>query len=201
MSPAAESFSCIDLLPGEIALIPHLAVLHPQLLVDVGSGFEEYTNLLRQHFPSAEVHSFDPQSGTPAIGGRDGEVVFRVFPGCPQRSTGASNYRDQIEGFSLVRKVPVRRLDTLFPGRQIDFLKIDVEGMEWDVLEGLGVLRPTLVQFEYGFATELEGHPLTHFGALFHSWGYTIQQIDWDANYGNWLAGTPETLSKVGAKR
>ena len=59
------------------------------------------------------------------------------------------------EGFTLSRqKVQAARLDDVLvehaPGRAIDFLKIDVEGTERDVLESLGLetTRPTVIVVE-----------------------------------------------------
>ena len=61
-------------------------------------------------------------------------------------STGTSLYREATEHFDdgklATVEVDVVRLDDLFPGRAFDFVKIDVQGAELDVIRGAGrILR------------------------------------------------------------
>jgi hypothetical protein len=64
---------------------------------------------------------------------------------------------------------------------QIDFLKIDVEGAEWDVLRGFesmlsrGAIRA--VQFEYGYANVLTKHMLRDFHQLFEAADLLVGKI------------------------
>jgi len=185
------------LLPGELELIARLGVLNPKIVVDVGAGWGEYTQTVKQFYHQIQIASFDPQSGTPAIGDEDGELELLVFPHVPYRTTGCARYKASLEPtFSFTRKVPLRRLDSLF-SEQIDLLKIDVEGMEMEVLRGLGQLRPTIIQFEFGFANTCQGLTLGEFANFFTPWGYDLFQLDWDSTYGNFLAATAESIKAL----
>jgi hypothetical protein len=190
------------LLPGELRVISRLPLLQPQLIIDVGSSYGHYSTLVEAACPFATVEGFDPQNGDSAIGATNGELELVIYPTCPQRSSGVKAYTDKVEGFSVKRTVPLRRLDNLFYGRQIDFLKADVEGMEWDVMMGLGTLRPRLVQFEYGWAGEFAGVLSDDFRRLFASWGYVMRELDFvgteDAKscYYNYLAGPNSVVEK-----
>jgi FkbM family methyltransferase len=71
-------------------------------------------------------------------------------------------------------RVHQRRLDDLldrtFPDRSIDFLKVDVEGAELDVLEGLGRRGESVRRA----AVEVQGDPrLASVEALLRDWGLT----------------------------
>jgi len=186
----------MSLLAGELRVIDRLGLLDPKLMVDVGSCFGEHGILLRPKYPELRVLEFDPQNGTCALGAEDGELELSVFPYVPERSSGAKKYLEQLQADLVVhRKVPMFRLDSFFT-EEIDFLKVDVEGMEMDVLLGLGDLRPSLVQFEFGFANTMAGLSLADFYRFFRPWGYEVLQLDWEGNYGNWLAAPPALLKK-----
>jgi hypothetical protein len=65
--------------------------------------------------------------------------------------------------------------------RDIAFLKLDVEGMEMDVLQGLssslqaGIIQA--IQFEHGPAHALTHHLLKDFLELLESYSYTVFKI------------------------
>jgi len=191
-----------NLLPGELRVISRLPLLEPKVLVDVGSSFEEYSLAMQEVCPLAQIYSFDPQSGTPAIGKENGTLEMTLYPTAPARGSGVKAYTDNVSGPFLKRIVPLCRLDTLLPGVQIDFLKADVEGMEWDVLQGLGSLRPRLIQFEYSWATEFTGKSWDDFKKFFQGWGYVMRELDFvgseDAQscFYNFLAGPNSLVEK-----
>ena len=102
-----------------------------------------------------------------AIGNEDGEREFFFKPSNP---TNSSFYRGP-EPELQSRRVPVRKLDTLFRDGVIpkaDFIKVDVEGFERDVFFGArellaaGVLG---VESETNFSSSAT-YPDTHFGLI-----------------------------------
>jgi FkbM family methyltransferase len=108
-----------------------------------------------------------------ALGNTDGEQIFYFDPAKP---TESSMYRKDVgpcgmETAQELRKVPIRRLDSLLAEGlvpQADFVKIDVEGFEQDVLLGArellrgGVLG---LQTETNFGVS-PAYPKSHFGTM-----------------------------------
>lgn len=184
------------LLPGEQLLVPALKrVMTPKVLVDVGCNRGEYTRLLSDNYPEAKIYAFDPLYGTPAVGRTTETREMRVFRN-DVFSSAANTWQYMMKGEHVVKQVEVKPLSELV-GEDIDFLKIDTEGMEMDVLMGLGDHKPKVLQFEYGLANHSEGHSLATFGQFFWERGYTIWQIDWQVTYGNWIAGPPEVVREL----
>jgi FkbM family methyltransferase len=137
------------------------------------------------------VHGFDPieevvehltkaSGGRPnrhyhcmAIGNADGEQAFYFNPANPtasslyQQSTG----RFGVERSEHCRMVPIRRLDSLWAQGVIplaDYIKIDVEGFEQDVLLGAGeLLRAGVLALhsETNFGVS-PTYPKTHFATV-----------------------------------
>lgn len=186
-----------DLFPGERKVLEKLGqVKPPEFMVDVGCSWGAWTEGAQVYCPTARVESFDPQSGTPALGAYNGEMAIYLTPNIPYLATGILTWGEQLQTYKILRTVPVRRLDSFtFP--HIDFLKIDVEGMEWEVLEGLGILRPGLVQFEWGAIHTFRDQPLQKFVDFFLSWAYPVVEIDWLGTYGNYLAGPEELVKRL----
>jgi FkbM family methyltransferase len=108
-----------------------------------------------------------------AVGSSDGEMRFYFNPANPTASSmfpqGASRYG--VETVEEVRNVPVRRLDSLLAEGTIpraDFLKVDVEGFERDVLLGAqSLLRAGILglQTETNFGVS-PYYPKGHFMTL-----------------------------------
>jgi FkbM family methyltransferase len=107
-----------------------------------------------------------------AIGKCDGEQTLYFYTQDPFSSSlyqrGETRFFDK--PVAEPRQVQVRRLDTLLAQGVIppaDFLKVDVEGYEKDVLLGAGELLQGLLGFEAETAfTVSSEYPNTHFGTL-----------------------------------
>jgi FkbM family methyltransferase len=108
-----------------------------------------------------------------AVGNADGEQAFYFNPVNPSESSMYGRRVDQFDknATEQVRTVPIRRLDSLLAEGLIpkaDFVKIDVEGFEKDVLLGAPeLLRAGVV----GLETETNfgvspAYPKSHFGTL-----------------------------------
>lgn len=63
----------------------------------------------------------------------------------------------------------------------IDFVKVDVEGHEWEVLDGFGDMlaekRIDALQFEFGFEAFITGRTLRQYVQRFNALGYTVGRV------------------------
>jgi len=163
---------------GEAGALRFLGSQLPRssVLFDVGANAGEYSCLLAEHFPEAAIYSFEPSPRTYAILKNRVAHLQRVQTFCCGLSSSDSEARlySNAEGSGLA-SMHKRRLahfgiafdqsepvtmttvdgfsDEQSIGR-IDFLKIDVEGHELEVLKGaekrLAADRISAIQFEFG---------------------------------------------------
>ncbi len=127
----------------------------PRVIVDAGANIGLAAVYLSMKYPNAVIHSFEPvefvlcrqnakQVHTDALGRQSGEVDILIDP-CNSGGHRLALYDSQ-QGLARQR-VAVRRLDELIDEKVLpppDFLKIDAEGAECDILEGLGNHAHTL---------------------------------------------------------
>jgi FkbM family methyltransferase len=179
-------------------------VLAPSDLVtayDVGANVGEYSKLLLKH-TGMNVLAFEPlpeafkrlenlpssrfEALQIALGRVDAIQMLHFGDNLTEHATlsdeaqridyvGAGNYRSQ--------EVMVRTLDSFLGGLGItppDFLKIDVEGVEYDVLLGAPLLLrhfpPKCIQIEWNLHQLMTGHTLLHFADLLGK-RYTAYQL------------------------
>jgi FkbM family methyltransferase len=146
--------------------------IEPRLIMDIGS-FDAFDAIrFKRGFPQARVIAFeaDPDRFTTvknaagsgvvavqsAVGVTDGEATWYQAKSADSVSSQGSLFphAKTFAGFSqtkLAKKVPVTRLDTYCRENgidEIDFAHIDVEGAEFEVLSGLGPLRPKMIFLE-----------------------------------------------------
>lgn len=145
------------------------------VLFDVGANIGEYTNYLLQMFSDAEIHAFEPSEGTFGIlnnNMNDSRVILNkiglsnetkeaILYSDEDGSGLASLYKRQLDyyGIELSRqeKVALDTLDNYCMKKgifEIDFLKMDVEGHEINVLQGGSMMlkekRIRSLSFEFG---------------------------------------------------
>ncbi len=157
---------------GEYWLLDRLASPDPLTVFDVGANRGDWSRAVLKRFPKAEVHAFEIVPETHAqlalslngaavvncfgLGSHEGTVQVNVTPG---NSLVASPVDlGAIRPAGKVIEAPVRRIDTYCQERGIQhlsFLKIDVEGAEHHVMDGLGDVGPDLIQWEMGEANAL----------------------------------------------
>jgi len=130
------------------------------VILDVGANVGDYASMVKEICPDAEVYSFEPHPETfVRLSDRAERYGFKAFNvGCSNENTKlklydyaessitshASLYRDVIEkihkGQSRELMVDIIKLDdfvTKHNINEVDLLKIDTEGHELKVLEGL----------------------------------------------------------------
>lgn len=147
---------------GEQWFIKHvLAPKKPRVCIDVGANVGAYSALLLQH-TTATVFSIEPAKTSfvqlskncssvcvqTAIADYVGTAVLYSKGECSEtaslHATGTS---------ALVpEEVPVTTLEQFVKDHtisEVDFVKIDTEGFEHEVISGLGAIRPLMIQFEF----------------------------------------------------
>jgi FkbM family methyltransferase len=195
--------------PAERALLPQL-VRPGMTVVDIGANAGIYTMLAARLVGSAgRVIAFEPSERERArlmthlalnhisnvrvepfaVGNQDGETAFFVAP----NFEAGFNGRFSAPGIPMTRqRVPLRRLDTYADASgldRVDFVKLDVEGGERDVLLGAERL---LRRARATILCEIEPSRI-------EPWGYAPRDIyDLLAAWGyEWFAVTPGTLAPL----
>lgn len=151
----------------------------PKTIFDVGANVGAYARQLSTAFPAAKIYCFEPIPQNyrqllentkglntvnilSAVGSNEG--TLKLYMG-ENNADGAmaTAYQDSLETFfpyvgevNRIYETPMTTLDIFFDDKIeiIDFLKIDVEGHELEVLKGAQKLindnRINIIQFEFG---------------------------------------------------
>jgi FkbM family methyltransferase len=162
----------------------NLPAFRPRTIFDVGANAGITTEIFATRFPEARVHAFEPvpstfrqlKDRTRSIGQvRCHEVALSDHAGTvemvvPDNPRLARIVATREPGTEIV-EVQATTGDTFCAGERIshvDFLKVDTEGHDLDVLHGFGVMlagqRIGLIDVEAGVAPDNDRH--VPFGAL-----------------------------------
>jgi FkbM family methyltransferase len=185
---------------GEARVIRALAPFNPRIVFDVGANLGAWTALALVHWPECAVHGFEVVPATfekyrarfagearvsanPfGLANGDGELDIHVYEGFGELASIAPFPH---AAPSRIVRCPVRRGDSYAAERaiaRIDYAKIDVEGAEHLVLEGLGPLLTQgaieALQFEYGRVNILTHRLLIDFHFQLANMGYAIGRIE-----------------------
>jgi FkbM family methyltransferase len=184
---------------GENRVLQRLSATGPRVLFDVGANVGEWSLAAARLCPTASVHAFEVSPPTFAVlaynakaeprischpvglAEAPGEVRLRHYDAQPALTT-ASAYPHPLPFTEIAGRVETGDAEAARLGVQhIDFLKIDVEGMEERVLRGFeGLLSAgqiDVVQFEYGRVNILNGFLLNRCAGFFRERGYMIGKI------------------------
>ena len=138
-----------------------------QTVIEVGANIGSHTvGLAKRVGPSGKVFAFEPQracfallQSQIALNQLHNVTAFNEGSGAAEcdlwlpridysRQGNFGGVSLQRSGSDRMEKVKVRRMDDVFSGAPVDLIKIDVEGMEREVIEGARKLiersRPTL---------------------------------------------------------
>jgi FkbM family methyltransferase len=159
-------------------LIKQILKSDPKTIIDVGANVGDYAKMLRAKFPDAEIHCFEPGSETFerlisntkelhlklhnfAVGSCNGTITL-VKGSNDKDGTMLTAYKDAISNIFTFAGEPNENIicnmicidgfynDTV---EKIDFMKIDVEGHELEVLKGAAKMisedKIGIIQFEF----------------------------------------------------
>ena len=183
-------------LTGERNLFRILKSHHIRLSIDIGANKGQWANLYLRN-TSGKIISFEPQSApfklllemqrqnpdrmnaiNCAIGNRSGKIKINIH----QYSDELSFINFKIKQMPLLQNkvtkmqmVPIYTLDELFEKEPdmfqgLDFIKIDTEGYEFEVLSGaiklITDLKPKFIQIEMNWHQLFTGHTLWEMSKL-----------------------------------
>lgn len=173
------------------------------IMVDVGANVGKYSKKLLETFPQAQVHAFEPLRNTfvaleglaqehgarftpvhAGVGAENGELELQFSDGAETHAS-FSNEATEVPYVENAQRelIDVVTLDSYFDGpldgKTIDLIKIDVEGFEYEVLQGaqrvIAQHRPRVVQLEFNWHHMFRGHSLYMLSALLK--GYDVFQL------------------------
>ncbi|MBF0178904.1 MAG: FkbM family methyltransferase [Magnetococcales bacterium] len=170
----------------------------PRALLDIGANLGEFTQKFVALFPECRPTLIEPNPHClPVLR----ETGYRVLPVAASRlngtaelyltkewpqSTGASLYRENTSFFRdevvTTTTITTARLDDLLPDEVFDFIKIDVQGSELDVLTGgeclVGKAGFVLIEVslvEYNRGSSLPEFLIDKLEALGFAWSRPVQ--------------------------
>jgi FkbM family methyltransferase len=186
----------------EVAAVSRFLAKSPVLAIDIGAHAGLYTQALRRRHPKLEVHAFEPSPVNVqrlhrrlggdtgvcicplALAGTNGQaVLYSEAPG----SGLASLHRRRLDHWQLhfecEQPVQTIRFEDYWNDRlgrrHLDIVKMDVEGLELDVLRGFGkaIERVDVLQFEFG-GTNIDSRTyFQDFYYFFKESGFTLYRI------------------------
>lgn len=160
-------------LSGELFVMDYVKknVKNP-VVFDVGANDGQYLEYILKYFPDAEIHSFEPSSAcfkglqkykkqnvhlhNLALSSENHEMTLNFdHEGAPTASVYTHDQEVTIHKSGKTETIHAVTLDSFCESNgidKIDFLKIDVEGHELDVLKGAEKMLPKIkyIQFEFG---------------------------------------------------
>jgi FkbM family methyltransferase len=192
---------------GELDLIRRIARTNPSWCIDVGANVGDYSAALLSS-SGASVIAFEPlPAAYKRLGGLRERYANRFFAfdvglgqnagvlelRYPSDESVLASFSSAIKDVPYVKtqrllthRVQVVTLDEFLLGpeaklavSQIDLLKIDVEGFEYEVLQGarrtIAEIKPHVIQIEFNLHQLFTGHTLLHFAKLLPD--YTVWQL------------------------
>jgi FkbM family methyltransferase len=180
---------------GEVQIMERLKEFQLTRIFDVGANIGEWTKMVQQTQPDADIHCFEPVPEvyhrlTTAVHGPNVMTnPFGLSSECQiiDMLFDRDNDRLTTPCLELQRELPQLRRLIMLSGAEycstreiehIDFLKIDTEGHEFKVIKGFEEMLKTnpipIIQFEYGFANVLTKDLLIDFYKFLKPLGYNI---------------------------
>jgi FkbM family methyltransferase len=171
---------------------------HPgiALALDVGAFRAEWTGIVRAAHPRARIHAFEPTPATAerlaalvaddelvtvhrcALGSRSGPAPLHVDPERPNLNSLLPDSAPETVTVEVVRGDDVLAEEGI---GHVDFLKIDSEGGDFQVLEGFGGALEAgtidVLEFEYNRWNITARRLLADFYELLEPCGYTIGKV------------------------
>ena len=167
----------------------------PETVLDIGANVGEWTRAARGQWPDAAFLLIEANPGCKGHLHASGEDYLIALLGAQRKAavpfysldpiaTGASVYKELTGLYDKVEPVmlPQTTLDDLLPGRWFDFIKMDTQGSELDIIAGGREMfsKAKAVQMEISLKPYNKGAPIGD--EVFRKMGRLgfamVQQID-----------------------
>ena len=185
---------------GEITVLKKIATMKPTLIIDGGANVGDYSVMANQIMPDCTIYAFEPVEATfqhllsntenlqnvvPIKKGlfkENCELSINLFASNEHSSIydieGLPQSSNQKQTIELVRGDDFMRNQNI---ASVDFLKLDVEGAEYDALLGFENTikqgRIKAVQFEYGYINISTKKLLIDYYTFFEANGYVLGKV------------------------
>lgn len=186
---------------GENEIFRRLATFGIKTIIDCGANTGTNTAVYKEFAPNTTVYAIEAIEETMAkckkftekysgieyrnigMGSENTTVIFKYFPNNNYLSTKYENVSPhQIQPVS--KEVIIKTGDSFCTEEgisHVDFLKIDVEGMDFEVIKGFEVMiaegKIDVIQFEYTGNFIFSGHTLKNVYDFFAPYGYIIGKV------------------------
>lgn len=185
---------------GELTVLKKLAKFKPTVIIDGGANVGGYSLMIYQFNPEAKIYAFEPVRDTFEIlkaTVQEKESITPIRKGLYKETCSkeinlfSSNTHSSIvdikglnyqttdnETIELIKGDDFLKQSKI---QEVDFLKIDVEGAEYDVLLGfekhLEKGKIKMIQFEYGYINISTKKLLIDFYKYLESKGYVLGKV------------------------
>jgi FkbM family methyltransferase len=184
---------------GEVNVLNKIAKTNPSVIIDGGANVGDYSIIVNQIMPDCKIYAFEPVEATFQqflSNIKDLQNIVPIKKGLFKENCELEiNLFDSNEHSSLYsidgitnkfgsQTIGLVRGDDFIKENNIvsiDFLKLDVEGAEYDALLGFenafkeGIIK--LVQFEYGFINISTKILLIDYYTFFEAHGYILGKV------------------------
>ena len=185
---------------GELTILRKISKLNPSVIIDGGANIGKYSLLVNELNPNTLVYAFEPVKSTFEKLKENTSHIDNIIPihkglyknNCSKEiniypsdthcsifdSQGLHNELLERQRIELIRGDDFLNNNKI---RGVDFLKIDVEGSEYDAILGFeqyiekGLIK--MIQFEYGYMNISTKKLLIDFYNYFESKGYIIGKV------------------------
>lgn len=185
---------------GELTVLKKLGKIDPKVIVDGGANIGNYAMWIHKYSEKAKIYSFEPVEETfnkMVENVVDNEQIIPINRGLfNEEITKEINLYTQDKHASLyeiagVTQKPIGSIEIkLIKGEDfvneyeiehIDFLKLDLEGADYDALLGFEEMiqagKVRIIQFEYGYINITSKRLLYDFYQFFLKHGYIIGKV------------------------
>ena len=185
---------------GEMTVLKKISKINPSIIIDGGANVGDYSLLASQIIPGCKIYSFEPVESTyeKLLENKNGHsciipikkglfkencsLEINLFKG--HEHSSLYDIQGLPEGSNQKQKIELVRGDDFMIENNIDsvdFLKLDIEGAEYDALLGFENCikngKVKAIQFEYGYINISTKKLLIDFYNFFNANDYLVGKI------------------------